>query len=166
MPEWLAITLAILGGGLLTGAGAFLRARGQNRIEAAKQQTDDRTLLFKDTREWLAYQDAQIASLIARNGTLEARLLTQGEKQAAHSAEIEALQRQDREKTAQITRLQEQNTQQAAQIATLTEENASTTQRLKVEIAKGEFLERECNDLRRENERLRTLLPPRFEVTE
>ena len=156
MPEWLAIVLAILGGGILTGAGAFLRSVGQNRVERAKQQTDDRTLLFKDTREWLAYQDAQIASLITRNEQLEARLTAQSEKQAAHSAahsaEIAELQRQDREKTGQI--------------ATLTEERQQYIERLKVSEAKAGFLERENNELRGENARLRTLLPVRIGVTE
>jgi len=170
MPEWLAIVLAILGGGLLTGAGAFLRSVGQNRVERAKQQTDDRTLLFKDTREWLAYQDAQIASLITRNEQLEARLTAQAEKQASHSAthtaEIAELQRQDREKTAQLTALTEQNTRQAAQIASLTDERQQYIERLKVSETKAGFLERENNELRSENARIRALLPVRVEISE
>ena len=170
MPEWLTILLAILGGGILTGAGAFLRARGQNRVDAAKQQTDDRTLLFKDTREWLAYQDAQITNLITRNERQEAQLAAQIEKQAAHSAahsaEITELQRQNREQAAQLAAHTTQNAQQAAQIEKLTEENTVTAQQLKIEIAKREFVERENGELRREIERLRTLLPLRIEVSE
>ncbi len=168
MPEWLTVLLAILGGGILTGAGAFLRARGQNRTDAAKQQTDDRTLLFKDTREWLAYQDAQIANLITRNERLEASQAAQAEKQAAHSAahtaEIAELQRQNREQAAQLAAHTTQNAQQAGQIATLTEENTVTTQQLKIEIAKREFVERENGELRREIERLREKLPARTEA--
>lgn len=169
MPEWLTWGIAVIG--LLGGSGgfaAYLRARGQNRVEAAKQQTDDRTLLFKDTREWLSYQDAQINNLIARNEALELRLSAQAEKQAAHSAahtsEIIELQRQDREKAAQIAKLSTQNTEQAAQIQTLTDERQQYIEKLAVVEAQRVFLESEVNILRQDNLRLRELLPPRVEV--
>jgi chromosome segregation ATPase len=184
MPEWLAIFLALLGGGLLTGAGAFIRARGQNRIESARQQTDDRALLFKDTREWLAWQDAQITNLIASRETLEKRLneqaVTQATHSAAHSSEIAELQRQNRDQSDQMKQLRDQNTTQAQQIETQAqqidlftterqqyiEQLAAAQEKIATVQARATWLESELNIEREEARRLKALMPVRIEVTE
>jgi hypothetical protein len=177
IPEWLTVLLAILGGGMLTGAGAFLRARGQNRNEQTKLASDDRALLFKDTREWLAYQGAQIESLIKSKEILEAsqaaQAVTQATHSAAHSSEIAELQRQNREQADQMKQLRDQNTTQAQQIDLFTTERqqyieqlAAAQEKVATALARATWLEAELNIEKEQNQRLKALMPVRVEITE
>lgn len=129
-----------LAGALLGGGGlaALVRAKVQNRV-------DERTQLSAEQVQFREHMRAEIARLDERSRNLESR---------------------NQKLEEQVLSLTIQNSKQADQIEDLKKENETATRQLATTNAKNDFLERENNDLRRENQRLREKLPQRIEVTE
>jgi HD-GYP domain-containing protein (c-di-GMP phosphodiesterase class II) len=134
--SWL-VTLAV---GLLGGGGlsALWRARGQNRTDERTQLSTEQLQFREHMRAEIARLDERSRNLETRNQALEERVLT----------------------------LTIQNENQAHQIKELTEDKEASALQLKMVSGQKDFLERENNELRRENLRLRERLPTRTEVTE
>lgn len=167
MPEWATWVIAMVG--LLGGSGglaAYLRARGQNRNDERSQLTTEQIAFRQALAIELTALRAQVTELDKSKDALEDKAAEQGKQIAVLSKENEYQARSIAAQAEQIGRLSDQNAKQASQIAALTEENVSATQRLAIVTAQKDFLEKECNELRMEVQRMRVLLPVRIEVTE
>jgi Tfp pilus assembly protein PilP len=168
--DWFKVLASLVAGG---GLATLLRAFGQNRTDRYNAVTAERSQLSTEQAEFraamaaqLARLDAQVAEQSRRNDALEIQGLE-------HVKQIAVLERDKDVQAHQIANLQRQNegqgkqiTEQHARIEALTEEKAQIIQRLQVAEAKADFLERENNQLRQENLRLRERLPTRVEVSD
>lgn len=164
MPDWLTWGIAVVG--LLGGSGgiaAYLRARGQNRTDDRRALTEEQASFRQAMAAELAALRQKVNDLEKGKDAVEVQAADQG-KQIAALEVRNAYQEQQIEKQAgEIAALKVQNTEQAGQIATLTTERQEYLTRLKIAETRADVLERECNDLRNENMRLRSKLPPRTE---
>lgn len=164
MPDWVTWmfgTFATLGG--MTGLAAFVRARGQNKVDDRRQLTDEQIAFRQAQAADLASIRQQLRDGEADKDKLEVRL---NETIAVSNRLLERSETQERrikEQEEQIAALRSQNAQQAQQIAALTEERAAYLEQLSIAKSRAEFLEREVNALRIENQRLRDKLPARVE---
>lgn len=162
MPDWVTWVFgafATLGG--MTGLAAFVRARGQNRVDDRKQLSDEQIAFRQTMAEQLAAIRQQLRDSETDKDKLEAQL---HETVALSNRLLERSETQERcikEQNEQIAALRAQNAQQAQQIAALTEERAAYIEQLSIAKSRAEFLEREVNTLRTENTRLRDKLPTR-----
>jgi chromosome segregation ATPase len=164
MPDWVTWVFgafATLGG--MTGLAAFVRARGQNRVDDRRQLTDEQIALRQSMREQFAEVRQQLRDSEADKDKLEAQLLETAALSQRLLERSEAQEKRIKEQEAQIAALCTQNAQQAQQIAALTEERAAYIEQLSIAKSRAEFLEREVNTLRTENTRLRDKLPARTE---
>jgi chromosome segregation ATPase len=132
----IALVSVLLGGG---GYAAYVRAMGQNRSDLYQMAVDRITRLEARTDEqnlrndMLAEQNAKLQSLI---GTIE------GERSSL-----------DGRLVVQRTLIDDLNGR-VSRLDVTEEENANLRQKLQIEIAKVEFLQREVDHLRREVARL------------
>lgn len=166
MPDWVTWVFgafATLGG--MTGLAAFVRARGQNRIDDRRQLSDEQIAFRQTMAAELAAVRQQARDTTADNDKLETRLNETVGLSQRLLERSEAQEKRIREQEEQIAALRAQNAQQAQQIAALTEERAAYIEQLSIAKSRAEFLEREVNTLRTENTRLRDKLPARTEET-
>lgn len=148
MPEWLTTLLVALFSAALSGGGAaaWVRARGQNRID-----------LYAAAAERIVKLEARSDEQDRRNDALM-------RQNAEFAGTIGAL---TNEKESLGKRLETQRTliddlnARVARLAVMEEENARLRQQLQVEMSKREFLEREVNALRQELAQLRQQLSGR-----
>lgn len=145
--------VGVLGG--LGGLAALWRARSQNRVEAGRLRLDRES----GFRDHLLQEVARLSALVQ---TLDQGKDKLEEKHVEVVRELSRLQERDAQKSQQIEALQAQNAllvarvdEQDKTIADLTNQRATALDRLQVAQAKSEFLERENNELRLENHRLR-----------
>lgn len=164
MPEWITLVFgafATIGG--LTGLAAYVRARGQNRVDDRRLTLDEQIAFRADMRGEIAALRTKIAELEKSKDATELVSAEQGKQLTALEVKNSYQAEQLAAQATEIRALREQNAQQAAQIAALTDERAAYLERLKIAEAKNDFMERENGDLRRENQRLREKLPLRTE---
>lgn len=161
LDQVISLIIGLLGGG---GLVALLRVRTQNRVDERTQLSSEQVSFRQSMAAELAEVRAENRTTASRNDTLEKELREQGKLLAA-------LEERDAQKTEQlklqaqqILELKTQNAAQAQQLTQLTEEKAKMTQKLAIVQAQYEFVERENGELRRENERLRSLLPVRVDL--
>lgn len=143
----IALISALLGGG---GVAAWIRAKGQNRTDYLDKLLARISQVEKRTDD----QDVHISALAAENSGLhheQGRL--QGES-AAQERNLIELRELARVLTGRIGEL-------AQRVADETKERARAIHNEQVQRSKADFLERENNVLRLENNRLRLLLPSR-----
>lgn len=166
---------ALLGGG---GVAAWLRSRGQNKADLMNALTAERVALAKEQADYRAAITAEIATIRQREAVQDQREESHERRNQELSAslsdrvrEIGGLQAQVKVQDERIRELDtlyrasiEDKAKLAARIDQIEAERASAIQRLQTEMATRQFLERENNEIRKENERLRAQLPPR-EVT-
>lgn len=149
-----AVTLMVglFGGGTLA---ALLRARTQNRVDERKQLTDEQTAFRRDMAEQLAALRTQVAELSRRNDDLE----RDAKEQAKLGARLEQTNTfqadQLKHQAEQIRELERTNTALEQRLLDLVDEKAQLAQRLTALQLTKDVLERENNDLRRENATLR-----------
>ena len=181
--EWPELLLpaatALLGGG---GVAAFLRSRGQNKADLMNALTAERSALAKEQADYRAAITAEIATIRQREALQDQREEAQERRNQELStavsertreigglqAQVGGLQAQVNVQTDRIRELEalyrasiEDNAKLSARLDQIEKERAAAVQRLQTEMATREFLERENNDFRKENERLRGQLPPR-----
>lgn len=160
--DWSMVVAIVVGLGGLGGWAAFIRARGQNRVDDRAQLTSEQQDFRKSMAEQLSALRTQVGESDRRNDVLERESREQGERIAVLSSRNEYQERELKAQAEQIVMLRTQNAQQAVQIAALTEEKASVIQRLQTTEAKYTFVERENNELRQEITRLHKQLPARM----
>lgn len=133
----MTLTAALLGGG---GIAAFVRARGQNRID-----------LFAAQSERLAKVEQRADDLDRRNDALVAQNVELIGTIGGMKTRNEMLSQQLDEQRTLVHDLRER----IAHLEAMEAENASLRQQLQIEQSKREFLEREINALRTELARQR-----------
>lgn len=145
--------VGVLGG--LGGLAALWRARSQNKVDRGRLKLDRE----EGFRDHLLQEVARLSGLVQSLDQSKDKL---EEKHVDVIRELSRLQERDDQKRRQIEALQGQNKELAARvdeqdrtIADLTNQRATALDRLQVAQAKSEFLERENNELRLENHRLR-----------
>lgn len=164
MPDWVTWmfgAFATLGG--MTGLAAFVRARGQNKVDDRRQLTDEQIALRQSMREQFAEVRQQLRDSESDKDKLEAQLHETTALSNRLLERSDAQEKRIKDQEEQIAVLRAQNAQQAHQIDTLTEERAAHIERLGIAETKADFLERENNVIRAENARLREKLPIRTE---
>jgi chromosome segregation ATPase len=158
--------MALASGFGLSALASFVRARGQNQVDAARALSESEAKFRQDLARQLGalqqrcdhlehQNDQQASQLSEQNGTLAALRQQNSQQQA----EINSLRDRNRH-------LEEQAVNTATRLAQFEQENASQRQQLQVVVAQKDFLERENGSLRRELERIRAKLPPRVEAAQ
>jgi chromosome segregation ATPase len=179
IPDWgdwgLAVVTALLGGG---GAAAFFRSRGQNKADLLNAMTAAQVAFAKEQSEYRASISADLAAIRQReveqdnreqaqerrNQELSAALAERTREIGGLQAQISSSVERIRELETMYRQLLEEKGRLSARLEQIEIERASAVQRLQTEMATRQFLERENNEIRKENDRLRSNLPAREEV--